>query len=108
MKCTVVLSLLLSLASAAVFKATTFNDLSIAGGVAGNAEQEALAALSGLPTDLTKVEQADLDFLDEVNGVCNDAEVGAFNTAIEAASGEEADALQVRIHKAETPMTSSC
>lgn len=34
-------------------------------------------------------------FLDEVNGVANDAEVGAFNPAIEAATGEEADALQV-------------
>ncbi|KAJ4393929.1 hypothetical protein N0V93_003146 [Gnomoniopsis smithogilvyi] len=94
MKSTVFLSLLASLASAAVFSATTFNDISIAGGTAGNAKAEALAALDGLPTDLTTVEKADIDFLDEVNGVANDAEVGAFNPAIEAASGAEADALQ--------------
>lgn len=36
-----------------------------------------------------------LQFLNEVNGVANDAEVGAFNPAIEAATGEKADALQV-------------
>lgn len=109
MKCAVVISLLLSLASAQVFKATTFNDISIAGGVAGNAQQEALDALAGLPDDLSTVDQADLDFLDEVNGAANDAEVGAFNTAIEAAGeGEEADALQVSTHKAMIPRTPSC
>jgi hypothetical protein len=79
----------------AVFSATTFNAISISGGVAGNGQQEALDALAGLPNDLTTVEQADLDFLSDVNRICNDAETDAFNPAIEAASGEEADALQV-------------
>lgn len=61
MKSTIIFSLLATLASAAVFSTTTFNDLSIAGGTAGNAKEEALAALSGLPTDLTTVAQSDLD-----------------------------------------------
>lgn len=101
MKTTFLLSLMAAVAYAgplgkrAVFSQTTFNDISIAGGEAGNAEQEAKDALAGLPTDLTQVEQADLDFLNEVNQVANDAETDAFNPAIEAASGEEADALQV-------------
>ncbi|KAF6824349.1 hypothetical protein CMUS01_10295 [Colletotrichum musicola] len=77
-----------------VFSTQTFNDLSISGGTAGNAEQEALEKLSGLPTDLSTVSKADLDFLNSVNQIANKAEKEAFNPAIEAASGEEADALQ--------------
>lgn len=61
MKSTIIFSLLATIASAAVFSSTTFNDLSIAGGTAGNAKEEALAALGGLPTDLTTVAQSDLD-----------------------------------------------
>lgn len=83
----------------AVFTDTTFNDISISGGTAGNAQAEAEQALSGLPTDLTQVEQADLDFLNSVNQVANDAEKEAFNPAIEAATGAEADALQVSRHR---------
>lgn len=82
----------------AVFADTTFNDISISGGVAGNAQAEAEQALSGLPADLSTVEQADLDFLNSVNQVANDAEKEAFNTAIEAATGAEADSLQVSRH----------
>ncbi|TQN70000.1 hypothetical protein CSHISOI_05628 [Colletotrichum shisoi] len=77
-----------------VFSTQTFNDLSISGGTAGNAEQEALDKLSGLPTDLTQVSKADLDFLNSVNQIANGAEKEAFNPAIEAATGEEAAALQ--------------
>ncbi|KAK2599509.1 hypothetical protein N8I77_011260 [Diaporthe amygdali] len=79
----------------AVFADTTFNDISISGGTAGNAEAEAQQALAGLPTDLTQVEKADLDFLNSVNQVANDAEKEAFNTAIDAATGTEADSLQI-------------
>lgn len=79
----------------AVFADTTFNDISISGGTAGSAEAEAQQALSGLPADLTAVDKADLDFLNSVNQVANDAEKEGFNTAIEAASGAEADSLQV-------------
>lgn len=64
MKLTVVHSLLATIASAAVFSSTTFNGISISGGTAGNAKAEALNALAGLPTDLTKVEQADIDVCD--------------------------------------------
>ncbi|KAI8400498.1 hypothetical protein FOFC_19340 [Fusarium oxysporum] len=51
----------------AVFSQTTYDDLSISGGTAGNAH---------------------------VNQIANDAEDEAFNPAIDAASGEAADALQ--------------
>ncbi|KAI8712047.1 Small secreted protein [Fusarium sp. LHS14.1] len=82
------------LSKRAVFSTSTYNDLSISGGTAGNAAQEALQKLGGLPNDLTTVEKSDIDFLNSVNQICNDAEKEAFNTAIDAASGEEADALQ--------------
>ncbi|KAG5660097.1 hypothetical protein KAF25_003619 [Fusarium avenaceum] len=82
------------IAKRGVFSQSTYNDLSISGGSAGNAQQEALQKLGGLPTDLSTVEKSDLDFLDSVNGIANDAEKDAFNPAIEAASGEDADALQ--------------
>ncbi|KAF4974547.1 hypothetical protein FZEAL_8571 [Fusarium zealandicum] len=82
------------LSKRAVFSSTTYDDLSISGGTAGNAQQEALDKLGGLPADLATVEEADVDFLNSVNQVANDVEKEAFNTAIEAASGEEADALQ--------------
>ncbi|KAM0551259.1 hypothetical protein ACHAPJ_008604 [Fusarium lateritium] len=78
----------------AVFSQSTYNDLSISGGTAGNAKQEALDKLSGLPNDLSTVEKSDLDFLNSVNSIANDAEDEAFNPAIESASGEAADALQ--------------
>ncbi|KAM0230661.1 hypothetical protein ACHAP5_011324 [Fusarium lateritium] len=82
------------IAKRAVFSQSTYDDLSISGGTAGNAQQEALQKLGGLPTDLSTVEKSDLDFLDSVNSIANDAEKDAFNTAIDAASGEDADALQ--------------
>ncbi|KAF2019430.1 hypothetical protein BU24DRAFT_459103 [Aaosphaeria arxii CBS 175.79] len=74
---------------------TTFNDIQISGGTAGNAEAEALAAFSAL--DLNNpgnIDPADVKFLAEVNNVANDAEKEAFNTQIEAASGDAATALQ--------------
>lgn len=86
----------LSIGRRAIFSPTSYNDLSISGGTAGGAAQAALARLGPLPSDLTTVEQSDIDFLDSVNSICNDAEKEAFNPAIAAASGDEADALQVR------------
>jgi len=83
------------LSKRAVFSQSSYDDLSISGGTAGNAQQEALQKLGGLPNDLSTVEKSDLDFLNSVNQIANDAETDAFNPAIEAASGEEADALQV-------------
>lgn len=102
MKVLSIITLLTAVVSAAplqkraVFSQSTYNDLSISGGTAGGAEQAALAKLGGLPADLSTVEQSDIDFLDSVNSICNDAEKEAFNPAIEGASGDDADALQVR------------
>ncbi|XXH02938.1 hypothetical protein Hte_009328 [Hypoxylon texense] len=80
---------------AGVFTQKNYDDISISGGVAGNAEQEALAVFSALDmNDLASADEDDIDFLKSVNSICNDAEDEAFNPAIDAASGEEADALQ--------------
>ncbi|RYP24355.1 hypothetical protein DL765_000619 [Monosporascus sp. GIB2] len=77
------------------FSKKTYDQLSISGGVAGNAEQEALSALSGLNlNNLASATQDDIAFLDSVNKICNQAEKNAFNVAIDRASGEEAAALQ--------------
>ncbi|KAF5332206.1 hypothetical protein D9611_008172 [Ephemerocybe angulata] len=82
-------------AAAAVFKKQTYNQLSISGGTAGNAEAQALAKLSGLNmNDLANVPKADLDFLNSVNQIANQAETEAFNPAIDAASGAAKTALQ--------------
>ncbi|KAI0188111.1 hypothetical protein EV127DRAFT_133431 [Xylaria flabelliformis] len=84
-----------ALAQAGVFTQQTYNDISISGGVAGNAQNEAMAVFSALDlNDLANVDKDDLDFLNSVNQICNDAEDEAFNPAIDAASGEDADALQ--------------
>jgi hypothetical protein len=85
-----------NLSRRAVFATQTYAQLSISGGEAGNGKQEALDRLSGLPTDLSTVTKADLDFLDDVNGICNDVEKEVFNTAIDDATGDAADSLSVR------------
>ena len=77
------------------FTQQSYDDISISGGVAGNAEAEALQVFSALDmNNLAAATEADIDFLKSVNSICNDAEKEAFNTAIDAADGEEADALQ--------------
>ncbi|GKT58653.1 small secreted protein [Colletotrichum tofieldiae] len=79
----------------AVFTPKTFDELSISGGKAGTAKEDALAKLSGLPADLSTVDKADLTFLDGVNKIANQAERGAYNAKIaETAPGEDALALQ--------------
>ncbi|KAI1135936.1 hypothetical protein F5Y05DRAFT_118905 [Hypoxylon sp. FL0543] len=84
-----------AVARAGVFTQQTYNDISISGGVAGNAEQEALAVFSALdPNNLAAADDDDIEFLKSVNSICNDAEDEAFNPAIDAASGDAADALQ--------------
>ena len=64
--------------------------ISISGGKAGNAKAEALAVFCAL--DLT--DMATIDFLSSINDIANDAETGAFNVAIAAASGDAKTALQ--------------
>lgn len=80
--------------SGPVLADTTYDAISISGGQAGNAEAEALAVFSALDlNNLANVDQADIKFLNQVNKVANGAETEAFNPAIEAATGAEADAL---------------
>ena len=82
--------------SGPVLADTTYNDISISGGQAGNAQAEAMAVFSAL--DLQNpgnIDPADLTFLNEVNQVANDTEKEAFNPAVEAATGDEADQIQV-------------
>ncbi|KAF1955811.1 hypothetical protein CC80DRAFT_505125 [Byssothecium circinans] len=82
-------------AGAAVLATTTYDDISISGGTAGQAEAEALALFSGLDLENPEnIAAEDQDFLNEVNQVANDAETEAFNPAIEAATGAEAEALE--------------
>ncbi|KAK1981719.1 hypothetical protein LZ30DRAFT_749854 [Colletotrichum cereale] len=79
----------------ALFTPKTFDELSISGGNAGTAKEDALAKLAGLPADLSTVDKADLNFLDNVNKIANQAERGAYNVKIaETAPGEAALALQ--------------
>jgi hypothetical protein len=83
--------------SVAALADTTYDAISISGGQAGNAEQEALNVFAALNTnDPASVSQADIKFLNTVNQVANKAEKEAFNPAIEAATGAEKDALAVR------------
>lgn len=80
--------------AAPVFTPKTYDEISISGGTAGNAEQEALAVFSALDADaLADASDEDVDFLSAVNSICNDAEEGAFNPAIEEA-GEDSEAGQ--------------
>lgn len=81
---------------AGVLGTKTYDQLSISGGVAGNAQAEALAkfaALDGIADE--DVDAADIDFLGAVNDIANDAETDAFNVAIEKATGDAKIALQV-------------
>ncbi|KAF8969584.1 hypothetical protein BDZ97DRAFT_1902392 [Flammula alnicola] len=81
--------------AAAVFKTQTYNQLSISGGQAGNAQAEALAKFSALNlNDAKNVAAADIEFLNSVNQIANQAETEAFNPAIAAASGTAQTALQ--------------
>ncbi|KAG9235727.1 hypothetical protein BJ875DRAFT_494737 [Amylocarpus encephaloides] len=73
---------------AAVLGTATYDDLSISGGVAGDAESEALAKLPIDVNDLANVDPADIAFLGDVNDIANDAETDAFNVAIEAATDD--------------------
>ncbi|RMZ72534.1 small secreted [Pyrenophora seminiperda CCB06] len=80
---------------AAVLADTTYNAISIAGGVAGNAKAEAAAVFKALDlTNLKNIASADLTFLNTVNQVANDAEKQVFNPAVDAATGDKAAQIQ--------------
>ncbi|CAG8953950.1 hypothetical protein HYFRA_00010911 [Hymenoscyphus fraxineus] len=71
---------------------STYDEISISGGVGGDAEAEALAKLP-VGTDFAAVSKEDILFLQAVNGMCNDAEILAFNPALEKATGPEKEGL---------------
>ncbi|KKY19991.1 putative small secreted protein [Phaeomoniella chlamydospora] len=71
-----------------------YNTLSISNGTAGDAKAEALAKIAALPDDLSTVSSADLDTIETERESAENAETEAFNPAIDAASGDEATALQ--------------
>ncbi|KJA20866.1 hypothetical protein HYPSUDRAFT_55836 [Hypholoma sublateritium FD-334 SS-4] len=82
-------------AAVAVFKTQTYNQLSISGGKAGTAQALASAKFAALNLANAKnVAASDLDFLNSVNQIANDAETEAFNPAIAAATGAAKTALQ--------------
>lgn len=81
-----------------VLSSSAYNDFQISSGVAGNAEEEANALFSAIDTsNLAAVSKADLDIIKATHDVAEDAEVEAFNPALEDATGDEATALQVRL-----------
>jgi hypothetical protein len=80
-----------------VLTASTYNAISISGGTAGTAEAEANALFSAIDqTNLAGVSAADLKVIKGTHDAAEDAEVEAFNPAIDAATGDAATALQVR------------
>ncbi|KAI5835781.1 hypothetical protein K523DRAFT_346802 [Schizophyllum commune Tattone D] len=86
-----------SSASAGSFQLLDYADFQISDGVAGDAEAEANAVFvdpfDGV--DLASVDETTLDNIQTMREAAEDAETEKFNSAIEAASGDEADALQV-------------
>jgi len=87
-----------AVAGGSVLTAQAYNDISISGGTSGNAEAEANALFSSVPSDLSTVSAADLKIIAGTHDVAEDAEVDAFNPAIDAAGGaSSATALQVLI-----------
>jgi hypothetical protein len=76
---------------------TTYNSISISSGTAGTAQTEAAALFSKIDMkNLAAVSASDLKIIKGVHDVAEDAETGAFNDAVDAASGDAATALQVR------------
>ena len=85
---------------AATLQPTTFNEISIAGGTAGNCETEAAAKFATLNTaDPKTVDPADIKMLKAINEIVNRAEMGAYNPAIAAANstGGDVQALTVSV-----------
>ncbi|OBT61511.1 hypothetical protein VE03_09119 [Pseudogymnoascus sp. 23342-1-I1] len=81
--------------SSRALSSQAYDDLSISAGQAGNAEAEAQAAIGLDTSDLANVSEADLDIIKGIHDVANDAEVGAFNPALDdAADDAEKTAIQ--------------
>lgn len=82
-------------AGGSVLTVQTYNDLSISSGTAGSAKANALAKFPIDMSNLAGVSAADLKIIKGAHDIAEDAEVDGFNTAIAAASGDAATALQV-------------
>ncbi|KAG8913589.1 hypothetical protein FRC01_004474 [Tulasnella sp. 417] len=76
---------------------TDYQSFQISDGVAGNAEAEANAVFVDpfAGVDLATISEEDLDALSVMRELAEDAETQLFNPQIKAASGADADALQV-------------
>jgi hypothetical protein len=84
-------------AGGSVLTAAAYNDIQISGGTAGTAETEANALFANIDmNNLAAVSAADLAIIKGTHDAAEDAEVQAFNPAVDAASGDAATALQVR------------
>lgn len=81
----------------AAFKLLSYPQFQISDGVAGNAQAEAAAVFVDpfANVDLTTVPSQTLDDINTMREAAESAETDQFNPAIEAASGAEANALQV-------------
>ncbi|KAK7472908.1 hypothetical protein VKT23_001015 [Stygiomarasmius scandens] len=79
------------------FQELDYADFQISDGVAGQAEAEANAVFVDpfKGVDLATIDDATVEALQTMREAAEDAETSLFNPAIEAASGAQADALQV-------------
>ncbi|KFX93642.1 hypothetical protein O988_06697 [Pseudogymnoascus sp. VKM F-3808] len=81
--------------SSRALSSQSYDDLSISAGKAGDAQAEALAKIGLDTTDLASVSKADLEIIKGIHDVANDAEVGAFNPALDDATDKaEKTAIQ--------------
>lgn len=83
--------------SAANFKELSYDQFQISDGVGGNAQAEANVVFVDpfAGTDLATVSSDVLDAMNSMREAAEDAETSDFNPQIDAASGADADALQV-------------
>ncbi|RDL40454.1 Uncharacterized protein BP5553_00433 [Venustampulla echinocandica] len=78
-----------------VLTSAAYNDFQISSGTAGKAEAEANALFADIDTsNLAAVSASDLKIIQATHDVAEDAEVEAFNPAVDAATGDAATALQ--------------
>ena len=78
----------------AALTVTSYNDLSISAGTAGNAQAEATAKFPFTPDEFATVSADDLNTIQTERESAENAETQAFNPAIAAATGDAATALQ--------------
>ncbi|KAJ4289004.1 hypothetical protein N0V90_011346 [Kalmusia sp. IMI 367209] len=77
-----------------VLTAQSYADFQISDGVAGNAVAEFQQKFPIDTSDLANVDAADAKIISDAREVAESAETDAFNPAIDAASGDDATALQ--------------